>query len=112
MYDLYNLTNKWLQPEALSTDQIVDRVVSDRFIRALPVRMQRGLGYTNPKSIDDLVSAVERFTATEEYLQDVRNPGNKRKPSSDATTGEETSNGVIRQCNSYRLPFSFSMLDP
>lgn len=37
MYDLIHLTQMWLQPEVTTPAQIVERVVVDHFVRALPV---------------------------------------------------------------------------
>ena len=71
MYDLFHLAKKWLQPEEYTAAQVVERVVLDRFVRALPVRIQRCVGQADPRDADQLVALVERYLNTEEYLQDL-----------------------------------------
>ncbi|XP_069835485.1 zinc finger protein 444-like [Dendropsophus ebraccatus] len=71
MYDLIHLARKWLEPDTSTPAQILERVVMDRYLRALPADLQRWVGQGDPRSADELVSLVERFQATEDYLRDV-----------------------------------------
>lgn len=71
MYDLFYLTNKWLQPKLLKLAQMI----------------QHNIRHTDPMSVDELVSLVEQHTATEKYLKDLPNksviPENRNISTSD-----------------------------
>uniref|UniRef100_A0A8C5QNF1 CCHC-type domain-containing protein n=1 Tax=Leptobrachium leishanense TaxID=445787 RepID=A0A8C5QNF1_9ANUR len=62
MFDLVHLTRKWLQPETLTPPEIVERVVMDQYLRALPGPLRKWVGYGNPKTATQLVDMVERYT--------------------------------------------------
>ncbi|XP_068097047.1 uncharacterized protein [Hyperolius riggenbachi] len=68
MHDLVQLATKWLQPEVLTGPQMVERFVLDRFLRALPVNLQRWVSHGDPKTAEQLVEMVERYTAVEDLL--------------------------------------------
>ncbi|KAM9323773.1 SCAN domain-containing protein 3-like [Gastrophryne carolinensis] len=64
MFDLVHLTRKWLQPEVLSAPDVVQRVVMDRYLRALPPALRKWVSHGDPKSADQLVDLVERIKIT------------------------------------------------
>ncbi|KAM9301973.1 uncharacterized protein PAF06_015215 [Gastrophryne carolinensis] len=68
MFDLIHLTRKWLQPEALSAPEVVQRVVMDRYLRALPPALRKWVSHGDPKTADQLVDLVERYSTAEELL--------------------------------------------
>uniref|UniRef100_A0A803JU50 SCAN box domain-containing protein n=1 Tax=Xenopus tropicalis TaxID=8364 RepID=A0A803JU50_XENTR len=61
MLDLIHLVRKWLQPEESTPAQMVERVVLDRFLLALPVWLQRFAGQADPADANQMVALVERF---------------------------------------------------
>ncbi|KAM9324275.1 uncharacterized protein PAF06_000294 [Gastrophryne carolinensis] len=68
MFDLVHLTRKWLQPEVLFAPDVVQRVVMDRYLRALPPALRKWVSHGDPKSADQLVDLVERYSTAEELL--------------------------------------------
>ncbi|KAM9326847.1 uncharacterized protein PAF06_003081 [Gastrophryne carolinensis] len=68
MFDLIHLTRKWLQPEALSAPEVVQRVVMDRYLRSLPPALRKWVSHGDPKTADQLVDLVERYSTAEELL--------------------------------------------
>lgn len=66
MHELLLLAKKWLQPEKLSAQQVVERVVLDRYLRALPEELQQWVSLGDPQSPDLLVEMVERYQVTAE----------------------------------------------
>ncbi|XP_044154991.1 uncharacterized protein LOC122941650 [Bufo gargarizans] len=68
MFDLIHLTRKWLQPETLTGPQIVERVVMDRYLRALPATLKKWVGQGDPNTATQLVDLVERYLASEDLL--------------------------------------------
>ncbi|KAM9301972.1 zinc finger and SCAN domain-containing protein 1-like [Gastrophryne carolinensis] len=103
MFDLIHLTRKWLQPEALSAPEVVQRVVMDRYLRALPPALRKWVSHGDPKTADQLVDLVERYSKAEELLSNsqpqaltnrsAKVPGDSGEP----LTGTETL-GASRQC--------------
>ncbi|XP_041424937.1 uncharacterized protein LOC121395450 [Xenopus laevis] len=71
MHDLIHLTKKWLQPEILTGPQIVERVVMDRYLKALSVTLRKWVSHADPKTADQLIEMVERYTAAEELISPV-----------------------------------------
>lgn len=65
MFDLIHLTRKWLQPEINSSARIVELLVMDRYLRALPFYLRKTVGQTNPADANELISLVERHTAAD-----------------------------------------------
>ena len=68
MFDLIHLTRKWLQPETLTSPQIVERVVMDRYLRALPAALRKWVGQGDPNTAAQMVDLVERYSATEDLI--------------------------------------------
>lgn len=48
MFDLVHLTRKWLQPETYTSPQIMERVVMDRYLHALPAALRKWVRQGNP----------------------------------------------------------------
>ncbi|KAM3921536.1 SCAN domain-containing protein 3-like [Leptodactylus fuscus] len=81
MYDLIHLVKKWLEPDTCTPAKMVEKVVLDRFTRALPPALQRRVGHGDPIDANQLVSLLERYLATEVELCDdpiARRPRNPR----------------------------------
>ncbi|XP_073699461.1 uncharacterized protein [Garra rufa] len=57
--DLMRLAEHWLLEDSPSPSQVAERVVVDRMLRALPRSMRQAAGMRGPKSIAELVEAVE-----------------------------------------------------
>ncbi|KAM9294036.1 uncharacterized protein PAF06_018184 [Gastrophryne carolinensis] len=72
MFDLIHLTRKWLQPEVLSAPEVVQRVVMDRYLRALPPALRKWVSHGDPKTADQLVDLVERYSTAEELLSNTQ----------------------------------------
>ncbi|KAM9330438.1 uncharacterized protein PAF06_013496 [Gastrophryne carolinensis] len=103
MFDLIHLTRKWLQPEALSAPEVVQRVVMDRYLRALPPALRKWVSHGDPKTADQLVDLVERYSTAEELLSNsqpqalanrsAKVPGDSGEPLTETETP-----GASRQC--------------
>uniref|UniRef100_A0A8C5W6C2 CCHC-type domain-containing protein n=1 Tax=Leptobrachium leishanense TaxID=445787 RepID=A0A8C5W6C2_9ANUR len=93
IYDLVHLTRMWLQPEITNPAQMVERVVVDRFVRALPMPIQRFAGRADPKDIDELVALVERFLSTEDFLRSAVTKISPPPRSQKSTTFAKSSSG-------------------
>eukprot|EP00079_Xenopus_tropicalis_P032661 XP_017946432.1 PREDICTED: uncharacterized protein LOC108645675 [Xenopus tropicalis] len=66
MFDLIHLARKWLQPDINSAIHIVELLVMDRFLRALPASLRRWVSQSDPQNVDQLVALVERYIAAGE----------------------------------------------
>uniref|UniRef100_A0A803JNB1 SCAN box domain-containing protein n=1 Tax=Xenopus tropicalis TaxID=8364 RepID=A0A803JNB1_XENTR len=62
MHDLLYLTRKWLQPDLNTADQVVERIVVERYRKA------------DPQDMTQMVELVERYVATEGYLGEGASP--------------------------------------
>lgn len=71
MFDLVHLAKKWLQPATLSTGDIMERIVIDHYIPALPYEL-KVVSLCSPTTADGVVDLVERCRATEELLKPSR----------------------------------------
>uniref|UniRef100_A0A8C5LN96 SCAN box domain-containing protein n=1 Tax=Leptobrachium leishanense TaxID=445787 RepID=A0A8C5LN96_9ANUR len=76
MHDLGQLVKKWLQPETLTREQMVERVVMDHYLRSLPKDLQRWVSHGDPKTAALVVEMVERYTVVEDLLR----PTSRRGP--------------------------------
>ncbi|KAK0131378.1 hypothetical protein N1851_033921 [Merluccius polli] len=84
MYELTRLTNRWLVSEP-SGPGPVERVVMDRYLRALPYEGQKLACQSNPQSAEQLVTLVEGYLAAHAVLRPGRpgkteNTGRPRNP--------------------------------
>uniref|UniRef100_A0A8C5WFA9 Uncharacterized protein n=1 Tax=Leptobrachium leishanense TaxID=445787 RepID=A0A8C5WFA9_9ANUR len=76
MHDLGQLVKKWLQPETLTKEQMVERVVMDHYLRSLPKDLQHWVSHGDPKTAALVVEMVERYTVVEDLLR----PASRRGP--------------------------------
>ncbi|KAM4026882.1 uncharacterized protein ACNLHF_022761, partial [Anomaloglossus baeobatrachus] len=74
MFDLIHLTKKWLQPEVLTAPEMVQRIVLDKYLRALPPSLKRWVSHGNPTTADQLVDLVERYSLAEGLMDDATHP--------------------------------------
>ncbi|KAL0148818.1 hypothetical protein M9458_055827 [Cirrhinus mrigala] len=62
--DLMRLADHWLLEGMPSPSQVAERVVVDRMLRALPRSMRQAAGMRGPKSLPELIEAIELADAT------------------------------------------------
>ncbi|KAM4049044.1 uncharacterized protein ACNLHF_005028 [Anomaloglossus baeobatrachus] len=74
MFDLIHLTKKWLQLEVLTAPEMVQRIVLDKYLRALPPSLKKWVSHGNPTTADQLVDLVERYSLAEGLMDDATNP--------------------------------------
>uniref|UniRef100_H2ZSI8 CCHC-type domain-containing protein n=1 Tax=Latimeria chalumnae TaxID=7897 RepID=H2ZSI8_LATCH len=65
MFDLIHLARRWLQPDN-SSARIVELVVMDHYLRALPLEIRKWVEQGNPANAQELIALVERQVAAEE----------------------------------------------
>ena len=78
MHELIRITKKWLDPSKTSAAAIVEAVVVDRYLRALPYEAKKVVSQSTPVTAGALVEAVEQYQATNEMLR----MGKKEQPMS------------------------------
>ncbi len=62
---LTRLAQHWLLAGNPSAAQVAERVVVDRYLHALPQPLRQAVGMRNPRSVGDLVEAIELAEATQ-----------------------------------------------
>ena len=68
---------------------MVERVVVDRLVRTLPRAIQRWVGQGDPGNLDQLVSLVERYVATQDLVRDSTQVRESRQAPSQARDQEK-----------------------
>ena len=71
MYELTRLTNRWLASKP-ATPGPIERVIMDRFLRALPYEAKKLACQSNPQSAEQLVALVEGHQAAQAVLRTSR----------------------------------------
>ncbi|EMP38548.1 SCAN domain-containing protein 3, partial [Chelonia mydas] len=69
LFNLIHLTWKWLCPEALSSEKMMELQVLDQYVRGLPPGLQAWVGQNDLSTYDELVSLMERQLAARELFQ-------------------------------------------
>lgn len=64
MHELVRITRKWLEPEKSTAAAVVEAIVVDRYLRALPYEAKRFIGQQALTTADLTVEAVEKYQAT------------------------------------------------
>ncbi len=72
--ELTRLAQHWLLAGNPSAAQVAERVVVDRYLRALPRPLRQAVGMRNPQSVGDLVEAIELADATQQREAGERAP--------------------------------------
>lgn len=67
MHKLMQLAKKWLNPNVQSATEVVESMVMDQFLRALPIDAKRFVCQDNPNSPQEM-EAVERFQASTDIM--------------------------------------------
>lgn len=71
MSDLVHLTKGWLLTEVPSLPML-DKLVLDKYLRALPYEMKKTVSMQNPQSLEGLLTAVEIHQNTQDLLRGAR----------------------------------------
>lgn len=90
LFDLIHLANRWLKPEEHDSHQVIECLVMDRYLRALPPTMRQWVGQGNPSNFDEFISLVERQIAAEELARSTNPP--KANVSGPSTWRQRTPN--------------------
>ncbi|XP_048100896.1 uncharacterized protein LOC125295597 [Alosa alosa] len=80
MHELVRITRKWLDPEKSTTAAVVEAVVVDKYLRALPYEAKRLISQQALTTADLTVEAVERYQATAEMLRASRKEPQSASP--------------------------------
>uniref|UniRef100_H3A625 CCHC-type domain-containing protein n=1 Tax=Latimeria chalumnae TaxID=7897 RepID=H3A625_LATCH len=85
MFDLIHLARRWLQPKSSSAARIMELVIMDRYLCALPLEVQKWAGQRDPSNAQELIALVERQILAEELVKTTtstaqRSPGHPPSP--------------------------------
>ncbi len=94
--ELSRLSQHWLLAGDPSATQVMERVVVDRFLHALPRPLRQAAGMRNPQTIGELVEAIELAEATQRREAGERAPPFPRRIFQERRTPEGTPRTVGR----------------
>uniref|UniRef100_A0A667XFM0 CCHC-type domain-containing protein n=1 Tax=Myripristis murdjan TaxID=586833 RepID=A0A667XFM0_9TELE len=72
MHELIRVTKKWLEPDKKSPAAIVETLVMDRYLRALPYEAKKIISHQKLTTAMELVEAVEQYQAASDMLRPSR----------------------------------------
>ncbi|KAL1282357.1 hypothetical protein QQF64_001160 [Cirrhinus molitorella] len=99
--DLLRLAQHWLLDGNPSAEYVVERVVVDRFLRALPRTYRQAVGMRNPNTVLDVVEAVELADAAHQRESGERAPPFPRRVVQERCVPE----GTVRHVHRPAAPF-------
>lgn len=68
MHELIRVTKKWREPDKKSPADIIETLVMDRYIRALPYDAKKVISHQKLTTATELVEAVEQYQAASDML--------------------------------------------
>ncbi|KAL1282698.1 hypothetical protein QQF64_001501 [Cirrhinus molitorella] len=99
--DLLRLAQHWLLDGDPSAEYVVERVVVDRFLRALPRTYRQAVGMRNPNTVLEVVEAVELADAAHQRESGERAPPFPRRVVQERRAPE----GTVRHVHRPAAPF-------
>ena len=69
MHELVRITRKWLEPERNTAAEVVEAIVVDRYLRALPYEAKKIISQQAVATAAQTVEAMEQYQATAEMLR-------------------------------------------
>uniref|UniRef100_H3AC01 CCHC-type domain-containing protein n=1 Tax=Latimeria chalumnae TaxID=7897 RepID=H3AC01_LATCH len=106
MFDLIHLACQWLQLEVNTPTRIVELIVMDKYLRALPLAIRKWVGQGEPANAQELIALVERQVAAEELLRapvaGTRRNTERLQAQEEGSPGGKYSDNVKRSGNSYQ----------
>ncbi|KAL2099498.1 hypothetical protein ACEWY4_003892 [Coilia grayii] len=69
LHELARITKRWLAPDMNSAGEIVEMVIMDRYLRALPYEAKKVISQQKVTTAMQLVEAVEQYQAASDMLQ-------------------------------------------
>uniref|UniRef100_A0A3B4TV12 SCAN box domain-containing protein n=1 Tax=Seriola dumerili TaxID=41447 RepID=A0A3B4TV12_SERDU len=69
MHELIRITKKWLEPDTKSPAAIIETLVMDRYLRALPYKAKKIISHQKLTTAMELVEAMEQYQAASDMLR-------------------------------------------